>query len=303
MRKYYRFTLILPLLIPLYFFSLPHVASADDNDPSEIASRAVTGLTPGFPSTSPTWTTPVSQPIPATAQTSAVSPTTGRIIALDPGHSPSDPGASALLPDGTLLREQDLTLQVAFKTAALLRQAGYRVVMTRTADVDVNTNHLDLNGDGVFDFHDELQARIDLLNASGAELFVSMHFNGSTDSSLHGTEVYYNPERTFGADNHRLATLVLDSLYRSLVRAGYSSTVNRGLKLDTDFPGDDHLFLLGASNSLRIARESRLPGVLAEALFLTNPLDAAWLSQQTTLDALAAGYSTAISQYFAPVAP
>jgi N-acetylmuramoyl-L-alanine amidase len=279
-----RFSLV--LFIVFVLLALATATYADETlDPSSLIGQAV-GNANGA-TDAPT----------AVARSQPAAPA-GHLVALDPGHSPSDTGAAAFQPDGTVLVERDLALRVALKTAALLRSAGYRVLLTRTADVDVNAFHADLNGDGVVNFHDELQARIDLVNAAGAEALVSIHFNGSADSSLRGTEVYYNPERTFGLANTRLASLLLDRLVRTLVRAGYLETVNRGLKLDTDFPGDDHFYLLGASNTHRIARGSQMPGAVAEALFVSNPFDAAWLRQENTLTALALGYSEAITTYF-----
>src|SRR5262245_61725741 len=212
-----RFALFLFIL--LVSLALATATYADEPPvPSDLVGQAVASLHGAAEAP-----TEVARPQPAAAA--------GHLVALDPGHSPSDAGAAALQPDGSLLVERELALRVALKTAVLLRSAGYRVVLTRTTDADVNASHADLNGDGAVDFHDELQARIDLVNAAGAELLVSMHFNGSPDARLRGTEVYYNPERSFGLANIRLASLLLDRLVRALVRTGYVETVNRGLKL------------------------------------------------------------------------
>src|SRR5262249_9167113 len=153
--------------------------------------------------------------------------------------------------------------------------------LTRNADQDVNRLRLDLNGDGKVDFGDDLQARIDLANDAGAEVLISMHFNGFTEPEPRGTEVYYNPDRTFGARNQRLASLVQDGLYAALSRAGYRDLVYRGVSTATSGPGQQHYFLLGAADAGRIARPTNMPAVIAEPLFLTNPSDAAVARQDS----------------------
>jgi N-acetylmuramoyl-L-alanine amidase len=95
-----------------------------------------------------------------------------RVIAIDPGHGGSDNG----MENRRLgLREKVFTLEVALELKPLLEAAGYRVVLTRTADTRV-----------------ELPARAEIANTQGADLFVSIHFNagGTGDTRTRGTEVF-----------------------------------------------------------------------------------------------------------------
>src|SRR4051812_10110871 len=119
------------------------------------------------------------------------------VVVLDPGHDDRDVGAAASV-DGRTLAENDLTLAVANRTAGLLEQAGYRVVLTRRDDSPPSGNR-DLTGDGRVDLADDLQARIDTANAAGGAVFLSIHFNGSPDRRLSGPEVYFSPDRPFAA--------------------------------------------------------------------------------------------------------
>jgi N-acetylmuramoyl-L-alanine amidase len=95
-----------------------------------------------------------------------------RVIAIDPGHGGSDDG----MKNPRLgLKEKVYTLAVANELRPLLEKAGYRVVMTRTSDRNV-----------------ELPMRAEIANSQGADLFVSIHFNagGAGDTRTHGTEVF-----------------------------------------------------------------------------------------------------------------
>ncbi|WP_161944232.1 N-acetylmuramoyl-L-alanine amidase family protein, partial [Streptococcus suis] len=93
-------------------------------------------------------------------------------IYIDPGHGGSDSGASY---DG--IYEKNLAMSVANKLKANLIQMGYQVLMTRTADYDV-------------DFKTE---RSRMANQSNADLFISIHFNatGLGKSSATGIETYW----------------------------------------------------------------------------------------------------------------
>ncbi|MBL9212613.1 MAG: N-acetylmuramoyl-L-alanine amidase [Opitutaceae bacterium] len=89
-----------------------------------------------------------------------------KTIVLDPGHGGRDHGTSAL--------EKTYTLDVARRARKLLEAAGFKVVLTRDADV-----YLDL------------QERSAIANASRAGLFVSIHFNAiGNDRKTSGVEVF-----------------------------------------------------------------------------------------------------------------
>jgi N-acetylmuramoyl-L-alanine amidase len=95
-----------------------------------------------------------------------------RVIAIDPGHGGSDDG----MKNPRLgLKEKVFTLDVALELRRILESAGYRVVMTRTTDKNVDK-----------------AMRAEIANTQGADLFVSIHFNAGApgDTRTRGTEVY-----------------------------------------------------------------------------------------------------------------
>jgi N-acetylmuramoyl-L-alanine amidase len=94
-----------------------------------------------------------------------------RTIVLDAGHGGQDPGGVG--PSG--LQEKDLTLDVARRVSALLREElGVRVVLTRTRDVFL-----------------PLRERTALANREKADLFVSIHVNAAPHAVATGTETYF----------------------------------------------------------------------------------------------------------------
>ncbi len=89
-----------------------------------------------------------------------------RRVVLDPGHGGHDPGA--LGPKG--LQEKDVALDVAHRAAPLIaRELGISALLTRDTDVFV-----------------PLDKRVAKANAFGADLFVSIHCNASESAEGHG---------------------------------------------------------------------------------------------------------------------
>ncbi len=172
-----------------------------------------------------------------------------RRIVIDPGHGGTDIGTS-----NTDLKanEKTNTLDTALRLAAVLRQRGYDVVLTRTTDVFV-----------------ELTDRTAIANRAKGDLYISIHFNNAPQKSVSGVETWILPppgqpptgERMEEADKKVLPgdrydlwnTIVGFSVERSAARE--LGAENRGLKRK-------HLVVL---------KELNMPGLLIECGFLSNP--------------------------------
>jgi peptidoglycan/xylan/chitin deacetylase (PgdA/CDA1 family)/N-acetylmuramoyl-L-alanine amidase len=225
-------------------------------------------------------------------------------VFIDAGHGGSDPGwgASYILPDLPL--EKDLNLDLAKRTAAYLESAGYRVVMSRTEDKDVNDPERDVNGDGCIDPIDELQARMDMANASGAAALFSIHLNGLPGTQLSGSGTYYNAVREFGDKNKRLADLIQAAQLETLAEFGHEARDWGALRDDSfDTPsqsecptGYKYYTLIGPAAAGR-PRPTMMPGVIAEVLFLTYPEEAELISRAEVRDALAKSYAEALKEF------
>ena len=197
-------------------------------------------------------------PLPASADVGSARAQTERapVVVLDPGHGGAEIGA--VTPEGDL-GEKDVNLRIALRLAELLRADGYRVVLTRDADRSVDPR---FSGGGYPGVRTDLQARVDIANAAGADLFISIHNNGGP-ASVSGTEVWYSQQRTFGDRNRALAGWVLTGIVDSLHAIGYP-TVRRGIKDDTTFRifrGQTYnIYVLGPGEGPRSHTPTLMPG-------------------------------------------
>jgi N-acetylmuramoyl-L-alanine amidase len=202
-------------------------------------------------------------------------------VALDPGHSTADVGAS-----GGGLREYQLTLDLAERVKTRLEASHLSVRLTREDDRPLTAL---TNPGATDDIAAEQSARI----AAGgpARVFISLHFNGGPPS-LHGTETYFNPDRAGDTDtsDRMLAQALQHSVIDALqAEAGYTS-LDRGAKSDLAAGKPyGHFFSLRGPE----------PSALVENLFLSDPTEAALLHDDATLDALADGCAQGVLEYFA----
>ena len=86
-----------------------------------------------------------------------------RTVVVDPGHGGRDPGATGI--GG--LREKDVNLRLSRLLASRLEAAGFHVVLTRDKDERL-----------------DLEQRTAIAEAAGADLFISIHANASSKSSV-----------------------------------------------------------------------------------------------------------------------
>ena len=219
-------------------------------------------------------------------------------VVVDPGHGGKEIGSSHTFADGLVLAEKNLTLKVGLKLQKLLSDNGHDVIMTRTTDRGVNEPPRDLTGDDKITVADDLQARVDMANAAGADLLLSIHFNGVSDPSKRGTQTFYSDGRPQTERSKVLAELVNSNLVKALAEAGYQTQDRKASTDSSILGGASHFYLLGPASDI-IKRPSNMPAVIAEALYLTNPDDANALRQERILDALARGYLEGVKQFFA----
>jgi N-acetylmuramoyl-L-alanine amidase len=205
-------------------------------------------------------------------------------VALDPGHSRVDVGAS-----GGGLREYQLTLDLAQRVRARLEQAHLSVRLTRQDDLPLSNYTVPGSTPQI---QAEQEARI--AAAGPSRIYVSLHFNGGP-ANLRGTETYYNPDRApeAASADGLLAALLQHHVVAALAdEIGYTA-VDRGTRSD---------LLAGKPYGHFFGLRGPTPSALVENLFLSNPDDAAVLRDDATLDALADGCAQGVLEYFAAAA-
>jgi N-acetylmuramoyl-L-alanine amidase len=142
-------------------------------------------------------------------------------VVIDAGHGGKDKGAY-----WGGVRESHLNLQVAQRLEQLLKRKGMKTAMTRRSDIFVS-----------------LGSRVAVANRYASSVFVSIHFNASTDRRYRGVETFYA-----GPAGRKLAQSIQSRLASRL------KTNNRGVK----------------RRSYKVLRLTSSPAVLVECGFLSN---------------------------------
>jgi N-acetylmuramoyl-L-alanine amidase len=234
----------------------------------------------------------------------------GRTVFLDPGHGGPDSGAVTSAP-GVRVAEKELTLAIVQPALTLLRRRGFRVVMSRSGDSLVARRRPEdlrgklLTADAV---RRDIVARTTCANAADADALVAIHLNSFSDPGVHGAQTFYNANRPFSPRSRRLASLLQQSVVRSLRRSGWD-TVDRGVTTDAAAGGVpltreaaayDQLMELGPAAPPWFRDPSLMPGAVVEPLFLTNPDEARLVLTQGGRRTLARGIVRGLELYLAP---
>ncbi|BFH10625.1 N-acetylmuramoyl-L-alanine amidase [Paenibacillus melissococcoides] len=156
--------------------------------------------------------------------------------------------------------EKEIALRVATETARRLEREyeGVQCLLSRSTDVYLT-----------------LRERTDRANAAGADILISIHCNAGGGAG--GFESYmYNGTKD-------AATVALqDVLHTEIMQRLQPFGVNDRTQKKKD---------------LHMCRESRMPAVLTENLFVDVPADAARLKRSEVIEAIVAGHVTAVAKY------
>lgn len=179
---------------------------------------------------------------------------------------PGHGGADGGVSHGGVL-EKDVNLAVARKLQVQLEGLGCRVIMTREGDDDV-----------LLDNRSSLNMRLFKAEQGEARIFLSIHANSFPDRSQFGAQTFYHPGSSEG---RRLALLVQEELVR-LQPENYREA------LAADY---------------YVLRNSKMPAVLIEVGFLSNPGDRRKLVDPEHQARLAAAIARAVWRFVAGELP
>jgi len=216
-------------------------------------------------------------------------------VIIDPGHGGEDPGAVS----ASGLKEKDLCLDIALRIKRYLNiiMPHVKVVMTREKDTYVS-----------------LEKRIQIADKAQGDLFISVHINSSDSKEAKGFMVYSldtasdrHAERLAQRENkglgdnqgpvkfiladlranaHRsesdqLARLISESLSSQITKkVGAAATNHRG-----NNQAIFHVLFV------------KMPAVLTELLFLSNPLEEGLLKTQAMRESCARGIVAGVGKY------
>ena len=207
------------------------------------------------------------------AASGARSPSGKFVVALDPGHGGSEPGASA---NG--LVERELTWKIAlYGKEALESYANVEVVLTRGSDEKVS-----------------LVERVNRAVDAGANVFVSLHLN-SGPASGNGAEVWYPNDSSYRHELHEEGAQLSSKILEKLTALGLT---DRGIKVrDSErVDGEGPFYYPDGSiqdyyTVIEASREAGIVGIIVEHAFLSNKSDSDKLKSEAFLKEL--GYADA----------
>ena len=223
-----------------------------------------------------------------------------QVVVLDAGHGGKDPGAL-----GKKSREKDIVLAITLKVGKYIEEnfKDVKVIYTRTEDEFI-----------------ELHKRAEIANSNSADLFISIHANGSKQSNAYGTETFVlgtaHNERNLevvmaensvieleedyssnyeGFDPNSVESYIAFSLMQStyllqsLEFASFVQDQFRDRAKRNDRGVKQHLLV--------VLWKTTMPSVLIETGFITNPVEEKYLMSEDGQTYLASAIYRAFKDY------
>jgi N-acetylmuramoyl-L-alanine amidase len=225
-----------------------------------------------------------------------------KIVVIDPGHGGEDPGAIG--PRKTM--EKDVVLEIGKKVTHLLNQStDIRAFLTRKGDYFI-----------------PLEERIKIAREYGADLFISLHADGSFNPQARGSSVYClslsgatdisakllanreNMSDILGGAFPRPASISRDpNLNQILLDLMQNNSMKESFRfaeliLD-EVKGVNHLkYPFYRQANFIVLRAPDIPSVLVETAFITNKDDERLLNKNEFQEKFAKTLVTSIGRYF-----
>jgi N-acetylmuramoyl-L-alanine amidase len=231
-----------------------------------------------------------------------IMPKGAKIIVIDPGHGGDDPGATG--PRRTM--EKDIVLKVGEKLVHLLNQnQGIKAFLTRKKDYFI-----------------QLEKRSEIARDYKADLFISLHTDGSFNPEARGSSLYC---LSLSGATDEAAKILADKENLSNVLGG---AVPKTSSIGKDLDRDQILVDLMQYNSMResyryaelaleeikefnelkyptirranfiVLKAPQIPSVLVEMAYITNKEDEHLLNQDKFQEQFAKHLASAVNNYF-----
>ena len=235
--------------------------------------------------TPPSKTKPAPEPVPdpSLAQQLGLSVKT---IVIDPGHGGKDPGAVS-----QTRQEKQIVLSLSKTLRDLLVKKGYNVRLTRETDVFL-----------------PLRKRTQFATSQKADLFISIHTNASTSRKAVGIETYY---LALASDESARMTAMrenagaeynmkeLDALVGRILKESKSTESRRLAELiQAQLASGKQVKNRGVKHApFVVLIGTKVPAVLVEAGFISNPTEGKKLTTKAYQRQLATAIARGIEQY------
>lgn len=227
------------------------------------------------PTNVPVTSDPTDAPITSTPTTGTLTPKPDdgiRTICLDAGHGFVDGGCSSAYLNGQ--NEKDVTLAITMLAKEALEARGYTVILTHDGQnyaqndeivekcelygLEYNDQHRDwYSGWGVFSAYERTIYSNVLHAENDVDLFISLHVDSFTDSSVSGFSIFYCTENESTPESFK-AVFAMENALEST----FTSKRCRSEGFDWN-------------NAYIVTKYTNMPSMLIEMGYATNPDDAA----------------------------
>lgn len=222
-----------------------------------------------------------------------------RKVVIDAGHGGHDPGTV-----GKKSKEKDIALEVALRLGRMIQEnfPAVEVIFTRKTDVFV-----------------ELYRRAQIANESKADLFISIHCNGTRSTAARGVETWVmglhkskenlevakkenasilmedNYSKYDGFDPNSPEANIIFSLYQNVY---LDQSLDIATRIQRQFQQSLGLLDRGVKQAgFWVLYKTTMPGILVETGFLSNPDDEAYLLSDKGQEEISTAIFQAFSDY------
>ena len=185
----------------------------------------------------------------------------GKTIYIDPGHGGIDSGTTY-----KNIYEKDINLIISKKIEKYLISKGATVYLTRDKDIDLSKTTINRK-------RNDLTNRAKLINNTNPDMYISIHLNYISNSKWQGLQIFYNNKNK---ENENIANKLTNYLKE------YTNNIRE--------PKQENIYYM--------YKQIKVPGVLIELGFLSNPNDRYRLTREEYQDKLAQQISNSIEKYF-----
>ena len=192
-------------------------------------------------------------------------PLLGKVIYIDPGHGGTDPGA--IYND---LYESNLNLQISLKIQTELEKNGAIVYLTRYGDYDLSVKN------AINRKRSDLSRRANIINDSKADIYLSIHLNSDLSNTWQGAQAFYDTVN----DNNEVIAKIMQEQFKIDLRT------NREYK---------------EINGHYLYQRVKIPGVLLEVGFISNPNERYLLKQDDYQQKIANSINNGLINYFTQI--
>jgi N-acetylmuramoyl-L-alanine amidase len=221
---------------------------------------------------------------PQTARAEVVSDGDGVVIYLDAGHDSTHAGCRA-----NKLKEEVLNLKIAkYCKEKLEEYEGVTVYLCRSG-AECPHPGTDSIGDNTARVHDAAK--------KNATLYVAIHNNYATKSSVNGATVYY-PNSSYNKAVSEEGRLVAQEIEDQLVAIGIK---NRGIQVRMSEDGSRYPDNSRADyyNTIKTAKMCGFPGIIIEHAYMSSSYDVShYLNSEAKLKKLGVADAKGIAAYY-----